>query len=133
MAEGFLRQEVGEIVSVFSAGSKPTGYVHPLAIKVMAAAGVDISNHWSKHLSDFLERRVDIVIVVCEETEEACPRFKTQSVRFHWRFDDPAKATGSEEQILCEFERVRDEIKQKLLAYAEDIKGGKMFGSAQVY
>ena len=76
MAEGFLRVAVGDAADVFSAGSKPAGYVHPLSIKVMSEAGVDISAHTSKHMNEFLPRRIDVVITVCGNAAgEACPLF----------------------------------------------------------
>ena len=118
IAEGFLRAAAGERVNVQSAGSKPAGYVHPLAIKVMAEVGIDISGHRSKHLSEFLNQHVDTVITVCGNADAACPIFPGQLNRHHWPFDDPAKATGSEEEILACFRRVRDEMHRVFEAYA---------------
>jgi len=107
MAEGFLRAAAGDLVNVQSAGSKPTGFVHPLAIKVMAEAGIDISGHRSKHLKEFLEQPVHTVITVCGNADQACPIFPGQVNRHHWSFDDPAHATGSKEEIPACFRRVR--------------------------
>ena len=118
MAEGFLRAAAGELVNVQSAGSKPTGYVHPLAIKVMAEVGIDISSHRSKHLKEFLEQPVNTVITVCGNLDQGCPIFPGQVNRHHWPFDDPAKATGSEEEILACFRRVRNEMRRVFEAYA---------------
>jgi arsenate reductase len=118
MAEGFLRAAAGDLVNVQSAGSNPTGQVHPLAIQVMAEAGIDISGHRSKHLKEFLGQPVHTVITVCGNADRACPVFPGQMERHHWPFDDPAKATGSEEEILHGFRRVRDEIRKKFEAYA---------------
>ena len=122
MAEGMLRAEAGDLVNVQSAGSKPAGYVHPLAIKVMAEVGIDISGHRSKHLSEFLEQRVNTVITVCGNADAACPNFPGQVNRHHWPFYDPAKATGSEEEILACFRRVRDEMRRVFEAYAAGLK-----------
>ena len=126
MAEGFLRVAVEDAADVFSAGSKPAGYVHPLSIKVMAEAGVDISAHTSKHMNDFLPRRIDVVITVCGNADQVCPTYPGQVARFHWGFDDPAHAQGTEEQILNEFRRVRDEIKARFSAYGADVRAGKL-------
>lgn len=125
MAEGFLRAAVGGAAEVFSAGSRPAGYVHPLSIKVMAEAGVDISAHTSKHMNEFLPRRIDVVITVCGNADQVCPMYPGQVARFHWGFDDPAHAQGTEEQILNEFRRVRDEIKAKFTAYGLQIREQK--------
>jgi arsenate reductase len=122
MAEGFLRAAAGEIVNVQSAGSKPTGLVHPLAIKVMAEAGVDISGHRSKHLKEFLDQPVHTVITVCGNADAACPIFPGQVNRHHWPFDDPAKATGSEAEQLAVFRHVRDEMRRVFEAYAAGLR-----------
>jgi arsenate reductase len=122
IAEGFLRAAAGERVNVQSAGSKPAGYVHPLAIKVMAEVGIDISGHRSKHLSEFLEQQVNTVITVCGNADAACPIFPGQLNRHHWPFDDPAKATGSEAEILKCFRTVRDEMRRVFEAYADGLR-----------
>ena len=96
IGEGFLRAALGDSANVQSAGSNPAGHVHPLAIKVMAEAGIDISTHRSKHLKEFLEEPVSTVITVCGNADQACPIFPGQVNRHHWGFEDPAHATGSE-------------------------------------
>ena len=118
MAEGILREAAGDILEVHSAGSNPTGYVHPMAIAVMSEIGIDLSAHTSKHMIEFLDRDIETVITVCGNADQACPVFPGQVHRLHMPFDDPAKATGSEEQILGEFRRVRDEIQRAFLDYA---------------
>ncbi len=118
MAEGILRHAAGDLFEVHSAGSKPAGYVHPGAIRVMKEIGIDISGHTSKHMGDFLSRPITTVITVCGNADQACPRFPGQVNRYHWGFDDPAHATGSPEEILTEFRRVRDQIKLVFEAYA---------------
>jgi arsenate reductase len=118
LAEGILRRALGDGWEVASAGSKPAGYVHPLAIRAMAEIGVDISGHRSKHLDEFLKREVETVVTVCGNADQACPMFPGQVNRHHWGFDDPAHATGTEEEQIQVFRRVRDEIARVFEAYA---------------
>lgn len=118
LAEGILRAAAGDILDVQSAGSKPAGYVHPFAMKVMSEIGIDISQHRSKHLNEFLNQPVETVITVCGNADQACPMFPGQVNRHHWGFYDPAKADGSEEEILAVFRQVRDEIRRVFEAYA---------------
>jgi arsenate reductase (thioredoxin) len=122
MAEGVLRKAVGDLIDVQSAGSKPAGYVHPKAIGVMKEIGIDISSHTSKHMHEFLSRKVDTVITVCGNADQACPIFPGQVSRHHWAFDDPAQAKGTEEEIDAEFRRVRDQIQMVFNAYAAGLR-----------
>jgi len=122
MAEGILRAAAGDLVDVCSAGSNPAGYVHPKAIAALAEIGIDISGHSSKHMNDFLDRKVDTVITVCGNADQACPMFPGQVHRHHWGFDDPAHATGTEEEIMAEFRRVRDQIRFVFEAYAAGLR-----------
>ena len=122
LAEGLLRAAVGDRFRVASAGSKPAGYVHPLAIKVMAEIGIDIAAHHSKHMDEFLSQDVETVITVCGNADQACPMYPGQLNRHHWPFDDPAHTTGSEDEQLAVFRRVRDEIKAVFGAYADGRK-----------
>jgi arsenate reductase len=122
IAEGFLRAAAGELVNVRSAGSNPTGQVHPLAIKVMTEVGIDLSGHRSKHLLEFLDQPVNTVITVCGNLDQGCPIFPGQVNRRHWPFIDPAKATGSEEEILRCFRQVRDEMRRVFEAYAAGLR-----------
>ena len=124
MAEGVLRAVAGDVVDVQSAGSKPAGYVHPKAIAVMREIGIDLSGHRSKHMRDFLGREVRTVITVCGHADQACPIYPGQVNRHHWRFDDPAHATGTEEEVLAEFRRVRDEIRRVFTAYGAGLREG---------
>ena len=124
LAEGILRAAAGDVISVASAGSKPAGYVHPLAIKVMQEIDIDISGHHSKHLDEFLNGPVETVITVCGNADQACPMFPGQVNRHHWGFDDPAHATGTEHEQLAVFRRVRDEIRRVFEAYAAGRKDG---------
>ncbi|HIG81262.1 MAG TPA: arsenate reductase ArsC [Verrucomicrobiales bacterium] len=124
LAEGILRAALGDAAIVASAGSNPTGTVHPMAIEVMAEIGIDIRTHTSKHLNEFLEKKVHTVITVCGHADAACPVFPGQAAKHHWPFDDPAKAEGNEEEIRATFRRVRDEIRVKFEAYAREIAVG---------
>ena len=118
LAEGILRAAAGDRFNVQSAGSKPAGYVHPLAIQVMKEIGLDISAHHSKHMNEFLPQPIETVITVCGNADQACPLFPGQLNRYHWGFDDPAHAAGTDEEKLAVFRRVRDEIKMVFEAYA---------------
>ena len=122
LAEWILRAAAGDLICVASAGSRPAGYVHPLAIQVMAEIGIDISGHRSKHVDEFLTEPVATVITVCGNAEHACPIFPGRVTRHHWGFDDPADATGSEEERVVVFRRVRDEIRQVFEGYAAGLR-----------
>ena len=119
LAEGLLRAAAGDILTVASAGSKPAGYVHPMAIQVMREIDLDISRHTSKHMNEFLSGKIETVITVCGNADQACPIFPGQVNRHHWPFDDPAHATGTDEEKLAVFRRVRDEIRRTFTAYAD--------------
>ena len=119
MAEGILKSVAGDILNVQSAGSDPTGYVHPLAIKALDEIGIDISSNTSKHMNEFLKQDVETVITVCGNANQACPVYPGQVNRFHWPFDDPAKAEGSETEIWKTFLKIRDEIQKTFSNYGE--------------
>lgn len=124
LAEGILRAAAEGVVRVASAGSKPAGYVHPLAIAAMQEIGIDISAHHSKHLDEFLTQDVETVITVCGNADQVCPMFPGQVNRHHWGFDDPAHAEGTDEEKMAVFRRVRDEIRRVFKAYAAGRKDG---------
>ena len=111
MAEGVLKS-IDPSITVCSAGTNPAPQVHPKAIQVMRELGIDISTQSPKPIDRFLNRDFDYIITVCDNTRETCPVF-TGNVkkRLHIRFEDPAQATGTEEEILAVFRKVRDEIK----------------------
>ncbi len=129
LAEGILRAAAGDLLEVHSAGSKPTGTVHPLAIEVMREIGIDISTHRSKSMAEFFERPIDTVITVCGHADQACPMFPGQINRHHWGFDDPAHATGTEEEIRAVFRRIRDQIRLVFTAYAAGLRTGASLSS----
>lgn len=122
MAEGILRAAAGDLITVHSAGSKPAGYVHPKAIQVLKEIGLDISAHTSKHMKEFLDRDITTVITVCGHADQACPVYPGQVNRYHWGFEDPAHAQGTDEEILAEFRRVRDQITMVFQAYAAGLR-----------
>lgn len=113
MAEGLLRHDAGDRFEVESAGVEPSK-VRPQAVHVMSEIDIDISNHRSKSVDEFLGQEFDYVITVCDNANERCPVFPGKTERIHWSFDDPAAATGDEEVILETFRRVRDEIRERL-------------------
>ncbi len=122
MAEGILRQVAGDLLEVYSAGSEPAGYVHPKAIAALKEINIDISTHSSKHMDTFLDGEITTVITVCGNADQACPTFPGQVNRYHWAFDDPAHAEGSEEEIMEAFRIVRDRIRLVFEAYASGIR-----------
>ena len=113
MAEGLLREMAGDRMEVFSAGTEPSR-VNPLAVKAMEERGINISGHRSKHLNEYLDQPFDYVITVCDDAAETCPLFPGKAERIHWSFPDPSAATGSEEERLAVFRRVRDDIEARL-------------------
>ena len=125
MAEGILRAAAGDMIDVHSAGSKPAGGVNPKAIQVLKEIGIDISGHRPKHMDEFLNRKMTTVITVCGNADQVCPMFPGQVNRHHWGFDDPAHAKGTEEEILAEFRRVRDQIQLVFEAFAAGLKEGR--------
>jgi arsenate reductase len=119
LAEGILRAVAGDFLDVQSAGSKPAGYVHPLAVVAMREIGIDLSAHRSKSMTEFMNQSVETVITVCGNADQACPIFPGQVNRHHWPFEDPAHAPGTDEEKLAVFRRVRDEIRRTFTAYAD--------------
>lgn len=110
IAHGYLQHFAGDRATVYSAGIETHG-VNPKAIPVMAEDHIDISGHTSNHVDEYLEIPFDYVITVCDNANEACPYFPGSVKRFHQNFPDPAKATGTEAEVMNEFRRIRDLIK----------------------
>jgi arsenate reductase len=112
MAEGFLKS-FDDTLEVHSAGTGPSDKVHPKAVEVMNEVGIDLSTNFPKNVDQFLDRPFDFVITVCDNARETCPIFSgSVKENLHIGFDDPADATGLEEEIIAVFRRVRDEIKR---------------------
>jgi arsenate reductase len=116
MAQGLLRHLAGDRFHVESAGTEATR-VHPLTIEAMSEIGIDLSTHASKTLERFLSLPFDYVITVCDRANENCPIFPEGGECIHWTFDDPSLASGSEENRLRTFRRVRDEILGRLRTF----------------
>ncbi len=110
IAEGYLRHFSGNKAQIFSAGIETHG-LNPGAVRTMAQDGIDISAHTSNHIDEYRQLEVDLVLTVCDHAQENCPYFPSQAIRLHCNFPDPAKATGSPEELDAEFRRVRDSIK----------------------
>ncbi len=114
IAEGWLRRLAGDRYDVASAGTEKTR-VHPLAIAAMKEAGIDISAHASKTMDGLLDQPWDYIITVCDSANEKCPFFPARTTRLHWSLPDPSQATGSPEEQLTAFRRVRDDIKRRIV------------------
>jgi arsenate reductase len=121
MAEGIINHFFRDKIAAFSAGTEAS-YVHPTAIEVMKEISIDISRHQSKNLTAFDGQSFDYVITLCGSANEACPLYIGATKKTHIGFDDPAKARGTKEEILKEFRRVRDEIKEKLTVFFQTEK-----------
>ena len=120
MAEGLLREIGGDRLEVESAGVIAS-FVRPQAIEAMKKIDIDITGHRSKSVEEFTGHSFDYVITVCDNAKESCPVFPGKVKRIHWGFDDPAEASGSEAEKLAVFERVRDEINEKLKSFVSEI------------
>lgn len=122
MAEGYLKK-INPSLEVYSAGTHPAEQVNPYAIKVMAEAGLDLSGHRPARVDDFLDQAFDYVITVCDGARETCPVFTGKvGQRLHMGVEDPAVARGSEDEILCAFRRIRDEIRLRFGNFNDSIK-----------
>lgn len=124
MAEGFLRHYGGDAFEAYSAGTEPTGEIHPYAVEVMEEVGIDISDQYPKRLKTYLGKTgFNYLIIVCARAEKNCPKtFPGVHARISWLFDDPRAEEVPEEDLLESFRRVRDEIEQKVLAWIDNPK-----------
>ncbi|GAC1350988.1 MAG: arsenate reductase ArsC [Ktedonobacteraceae bacterium] len=120
MAEGLLRAMAGERIEVASAGTKPS-QVNPLAIQVMRERGIDISQHRSKHVNEFLQQPFEVVITVCDNAAEQCPIFPGSVQRISWSFPDPAAVVGINAERLQAFREVRDALAERLQRWLEEL------------
>src|SRR3972149_9024781 len=123
MAEGFARELGKGLIEAYSAGLLHAG-VHPRAIAVMEEAGSDISKQKTKEIDEDLLRKMDVVITLCTNAEAACPWTPPEIRRIHWPIKDPVGTVGTEEKIMKEFRRARDEIRDKVLEFIEGVKHG---------
>ncbi len=122
MAEGWLRHIAGGEFEVHSAGTHPW-MVHPLAVEVMSECDVDISEHRSKGIAEFLDRQFDYVITTCDRASETCPALPGHHEHIHWSIDDPIFAQGDREPRLREFRRIRDEITERIDNFVSQVQG----------
>lgn len=111
MAEGYLRYFAAKNVELYSAGIETHG-VNANAVRIMKEDGIDISGHSSNNISEYKHLDFDFVITVCDHAKEQCPYFPSKALRFHQNFPDPAKVTGTEEEVMQAFRKVRDMIKE---------------------
>ena len=118
LLHGYLTQELGDQATVYSAGVEVHG-VNPRAVRVMAEDGVDISHHTSNHVDEYVHVPFDYVLTVCDHANEVCPVFPSSAKKLHHNFPDPAKATGSEEEIVTAFRAVRDQVKVYATEFAQ--------------
>lgn len=119
IAEGYLRHFAGDTAEIYSAGIETHG-VNSKAIEIMKQAGIDISGHTSNNVDEYREINFDYVITVCDHAKESCPYLPGNAVRFHYNFPDPAKASGTDEEIMEQFGVVRDMIKTYAEAFVHD-------------
>ena len=117
MAEAYFRKFTEGHWKCESAGTRPTGYVHPLAITAMAQDAIDIAGYESKSLSVFATEHWDYVITVCDDAAQTCPAFTGANQVLHWPFPDPADASGSSEEQLAAFRDIRDAIKRRVVGF----------------
>ncbi len=121
IAEGWARELKGNVIDAYSAGILPIG-VSSRAIRVMAEEGVDISMHQSQHIDEFLGIDFDYVVTLCDNAAENCPVFSGKAKVIHKPFDDPYFASGSEEQIMATFRKVRDDIRTFIETMPESLE-----------
>jgi arsenate reductase (thioredoxin) len=119
MAEGYLKHFAGDKAEVWSAGVETHG-VNPRAVAIMKEDGIDISRQTSNNINEYRDIDFDYVITVCDNAKERCPWFPSKAEKFHYNFPDPAKATGSEEEIMGKFREVREMIKEYSRKFAQD-------------
>ena len=119
IAEGYLQTFAGDKAAVYSAGIEKHG-VNPRAIETMKEDGIDISRHTSNNIDEYRNINFDFVITVCDNAKERCPFFPTTAKKFHHNFSDPAKATGTEEEIKEQFRQVRKQIKEYCKKFVAD-------------
>ncbi len=123
MAEGLARHYGKGLIEPYSAGLMPVG-VNPNAIKVMKEIGIDISGQTSDPIDEDLLRQMDVIVTLCGNAEASCPMTPPEIKRLHWPIDDPVGTIGTEEEVLNAFRRARDEIRERILEFIKEVKGG---------
>jgi len=122
MAEGLVNHDLAGEFQAFSAGTDPSD-VHPVAVAVMGELGIDISHHRSKAMDEFVDKKFDYVITLCDQANESCPVFFGGTQRLHMGFDNPAAVPGSEAEKLSAFRKVRDQIREKVVGFLSKQQG----------
>lgn len=130
MAEGLVNHDLAGEAQAFSAGVRPSR-VNPRAVQVMAELGIDIRHQRSKSVVDLAGERFDLVVTLCDQAQGQCPIFPGETEVRHAGFPDPARATGTEEEIMAVFRQVRDEMRQKLIPLLEKKLGEEKFREAR--
>jgi arsenate reductase len=125
MAEWLLRARSGGSIEVISAGSRPKDRVHPLAMEALADIGIEIPEARPKDVKEFLGEDFDYIITLCDNARDECPYFPGNAVRIHWSLEDPAAATGTDEERLNSFKTIRNEIARRIDEFLEDKVGDK--------
>ena len=123
MAEGLLKHYGNGVFEVYSAGLRPS-YVHPLAIKAMAELDIDITNQYSKTVNEFISQEFSYVITVCDSAKKLCPVFPGKYKALHWSIEDPASTSGTEEEMMKVFRKVRQNILEEVRYFITTIKAG---------
>lgn len=121
MAEALINEKMGNTWKAYSAGTEPSGYVHPKALRALAEVGIQHQGE-SKHIDDLLTKEFNAVITVCDDAAENCPVWLGKGVRTHIGFPDPAKADGTDEEIMGVFRTVRDDIEERVLGYLSNLE-----------
>jgi arsenate reductase len=119
MAEGYFRSLADSDIEVYSAGIETHG-LNPYAVLIMAEDGIDISNHTSNNVNEYIDLNFNYIITVCDNAKERCPYFPAKAEKYHKNFPDPAKATGSEDEVLARFREVRDMIKMFVIEFINE-------------
>ena len=119
IAEGYLQKFAGDKAKVYSAGIETHG-VNPKAVSIMKEDGIDISNHTSNNINEYRDIDFDFVITVCDNSRERCPYFPSRAKKFHQDFPDPARATGTEKEVMDQFRKVRNQIKEYSIKFIKE-------------
>lgn len=125
MAEGFARTLGKNVIEAYSAGLMPAGIIHPKAVAVMKETGIDITSHKSKGIDHAILEKMDIIVTLCGNAEASCPMTPPSIRRMHWPIDDPVSAMGTEGEIMNEFRKARDEIKEKVRNLISSLNAGE--------
>jgi arsenate reductase len=120
MAEAIVNKTLGQTWQAFSAGTRPTGFIHPFALQALEEIGIQHSGR-SKSVEEFRNENFDLAVTVCDSAAEECPVWLGKGIRLHIGFPDPAKASGSPEQVMDTFRSVRDDIREKIIQLLTDI------------